>query len=75
MIPDEHQANERTKSKPRASGDDPETPTERPERWTVNPARAGMIPWIRPWRRLRRRKPRASGDDPALDVMRELIAL
>ena len=30
----------------------------------VNPARAGMIPCVRPGRRRPPRKPRASGDDP-----------
>ena len=35
-----------------------------PDRWGVNPARAGMIPFEIDMLHARHRKPRASGDDP-----------
>ena len=39
--------------------------------FTVNPARAGMIPADDRGDRLAERKPRASGDDPALTYLDE----
>ena len=50
--------------KPRACGDDPETPAGVPEHGRVNPAHAGMIPRIPCSTRWTVRKPRACGDDP-----------
>ena len=50
--------------KPRASGDDPQQSSGQDSQYSVNPARAGMIPHSPLRSTLMRGKPRASGDDP-----------
>ena len=52
------------RSKPRASGDDPEIRNDPHQRSRVNPARAGMIRGDLPHLLGEGGKPRASGDDP-----------
>ena len=53
------------RSKPRASGDDPQTAAAFPRLRVVNPARAGMILVEFMMMVLSSSKPRASGDDPS----------
>ena len=65
MIPDDLFASVDSRSKPRASGDDPPTMYGFPIAHWVNPARAGMIPEMNPADRPAYSKPRASGDDPS----------
>ena len=55
-----------TKSKPRASGDDPGDGVLTAAPYVVNPARAGMIPLTVVRGDVGHGKPRASGDDPYL---------
>ena len=51
--------------KPRASGDDPLDSREITVENIVNPARAGMIPYLAGFPHRLPGKPRASGDDPS----------
>ena len=55
--------------KPRASGDDPWISTGANTLWSVNPARAGMIPRRAISAGRTSSKPRASGDDPKSIVL------
>ena len=59
----------RRRGKPRASGDDPWISTGANTLWSVNPARAGMIPRRAISAGRTSSKPRASGDDPKSIVL------